>query len=308
MHSMKNIKILVLLSLGAMLNACTGGNTTTIDKLDNGYYSIIHKNLSFTINPALGARVISAKVEDKELLLQERGELLNWGSTFWPSPQSNWNWPPPHAFQFGAYIPEITNDRLILKSEVDPKMGMQTVKTFTFNEKKNCLEIEYQILNDTDSILRVGPWEIVCVPAIGSKVFFPMGTSPKDISSSLEFTKTDGIGWFDFDKENLESNHKLFNNSLEGWLAHINGQRVLFIKTFELVPAEDLPPGQGNVEVYVSKQMEYIELENHGKFTELAPHESLQYTTQWYISDLPESIADTVFSYALIEQVLSIIQ
>jgi len=280
----------------------------SIRLLDNGIYTVRNNVLVFLIDPNLGARVVSATYDGKEVLLQKREKLMNWGATFWPSPQSNWNWPPPYAIQFGPYQGSIQENKLVLQSQTDQKMGLKVKKVFWINEEKNCLEIEYEITNDTDSVLQVGPWEIVCVPAVGAKVFFALGTSPDDVDNTLEFGQKDGIGWFDFDSDNLDANHKLFNNAREGWLGHINQNRVLFIKTFDVIPTDDLPPGQGNVEVYVSKPFEYIELENHGKYETLKPGQSLQYNIQWYLSELPKEFSDVIFSAKLLHHVKSVIQ
>ncbi|MDZ7608473.1 MAG: DUF4380 domain-containing protein [Cyclobacteriaceae bacterium] len=277
-----------------------------VTQLENGLFSISHENVSFLINPAIGARVISAKVGQKELLLQERNELLNWGATFWPAPQRDWNWPPPQAFQYGEYVPEIKGNRLILTGATDPKLGLRVVKTFSFDEVKNCLEIEYQIINESDSVANVGPWEIVCVPAAGSKVFLSLGAEPENVNSSLAFENHAGIGWFDHDSADLLPNQKLFNNTPEGWLAHINRDGILFIKTFEVIPAGELAPGQGNAEVYVSKKFEYIELENHGKFAHLKPQESLHYKVRWFMSELPAGISSSILSDELIDHVRSV--
>lgn len=301
------MKTLALIGSLTILSTFSISQQPGITQLENGLFSINHENLTFLINPALGARVISAKVGEKELLLQGRKELLNFGATFWPSPQSDWNWPPPTSFHFGPYSSELSGNTLVLKSEVDPKLGLQVVKTFSFNVEKHCLDIDYQIINKTSGTVSVGPWEIVCVPASGSKVFFPRGYVPEHTNTTLTFQNYDGINWFDFDPEKLKEHQKLFNNASEGWLAHINADGLLFIKTFGKIPAEKLAPGQGNVEVYATKGLGYIELENHGEFRHLAPGESLEYHVKWYLSELPKTMKSDEMNTALLEHVKSII-
>jgi len=300
------LSIFSALSVFFLMN--TSNKQTSIVKLDNGFYSIEYNDQSFMIDPNLGARVLSAKINGKELLLQKRDLLVNWGATFWPAPQSRWNWPPPNAFQRGKFVPEVKQNQLILTGEVDPKIGLRAVKIFSFDEAKNCLEIEYQIINESESDANVGPWEIVCVPADGSKVFLQLGTTPENVKSSLAFDNLHGIGWFDYDAADLLPDQKLFTNTPEGWLAYINPEGILFIKTFEVVPAEQLTPGQGNAEVYVSKKMEYIELENHGEFAHLKPHESLRYKVRWFMSELPDSVSGKSMSPGLMEYIHDIIE
>lgn len=278
-----------------------------IKELPNGHHSLMHKNIAFEIDPDLGARIISAKIDENEVLLQERDGLQNWGSTFWPSPQSQWNWPPPREIHLGKYTADIHGAKLKLQSETDLDLGISVIKWYSFNEQQNCLEIEYQIKNDTDSSMQIGPWEIVCVPAENSNVFFPLGESPENVQSTLEFEDIDGIGWFEYNPDVLAGSQKIFNNAKEGWLAYINENNTLFVKSFPLLSSSEIAPGQGNVEVYVSKTFKYIELENHGKYTLLKPGESLEYTVRWYLLKIPESISNDSYSDELIDFVKSII-
>jgi hypothetical protein len=296
------------LFLSLYLMSCTPEQKAiTIEPSENGLFSMRYKDISLLIDPKLGGRVLSARFEGQEILLQKREKLLNWGSTFWPSPQSRWNWPPPYAIHFGAYQSEIKDDKLVLLSEIDPEMGLRVKKVFSFHENGKCIAINYEIENATDSIVSVGPWEVTCVPAVGSKVFFNLGASPENVVSTLEFHDLGGIGWFDFDKDEIAGNLKMFSNTPEGWLAHINQNRVLFVKVFDVIPGDQLPPGQGNVEVYTSRQFEYIELENHGIFRQLVPGASLSYKVKWFISILPAQIPTDQPSEALINHVQSII-
>lgn len=279
-----------------------------IEQVQNGHYIILHDNIGFEIAPNLGARVISAKINGDELLLQERDSLLNWGSTFWVAPQSVWNWPPPQAMHLGNYQSKIDSDRLLLTSNVDPKYGIITSKEFHYNEMKKCLEIHYKIVNETDSVQQYGPWEITVIPAEGAKVFFLMGGEPEGTKSNIKFENHNGIAWFKYEHEKMDVWHKIFNNPAEGWLAHINENKTLFIKSFELISPKDIAPGQGNIEVYISKKFKYIELENHGKYTILPPGESLSYKVNWYISSLPDTISEDQYSEELVKLVRKIIQ
>lgn len=305
---MKSLAICCLLFVLYMMSCSTDPKSITIKPLENGLYSMHSNDVRLLIDPKLGARVVSVQINEKEILLQHRAQLLNWGSTFWPSPQKQWNWPPPYAIHFGGYNSEIQEEQLVMVSDTDPDLGLSARKEFSFHENGKYLRIMYELKNETDSVVHVGPWEITCVPAVGSKVFFKLGPVPENASSTLDFQDIGGIGWFDFDKDEIAGNLKMFSNTPQGWLGHINGDRVLFIKTFEVIPACDLPPGQGNVEVYTSQRFEYIELENHGKYQRLAPAASLHYEVKWFISILPDHIPADHMSEALINHVQSFIK
>ena len=305
---MKCVQLIYFVSLFFLISCSKMNSNTVIEKLQNGHYSIKHDNIALEIDPDLGARVISAKINEDELLLQERDSLLNWGSTFWLSPQSAWNWPPPQAIHLGNYQSRIEGDRLLLTSKVDAKFGISASKEFHYNEKKKCLEIQYKIVNETDSVQHYGPWEITVVPAEGAKVFFPMGEEPEGTKGNIEFENNNGIAWFKYEHKRMEVWHKIFNNPAEGWLAHINKERTLFIKSFELISPKDIAPAQGNVEVYISKKFKYIELENHGKYTILPPGESLSYKVNWYISKLPDGISADQYTEELVKLVRTFVR
>lgn len=262
-----------------------------IKPLSDGRISVQDEELSFIIDPDLGARIVSAKIKDQELLLQERKGLLNWGSTFWFAPQSLWNWPPPEAIHRGNYQWEIRRDKLILQSGIDPDFGFRVTKEFRLDSENSGLEITYRMKNEGDSARQLGPWEVTVVPADGLTVFFALGEEPAETNSNLPFEDTGGIGWFRYEHEKMDEWHKSFNNAQEGWIAAIDQHRNIFIKSFDVIPPDQIAPKQGNVEVYVSKEFKYIELENHGAFKLLQPGESADYLVKWHIHPLPDSIS-----------------
>jgi len=287
----------------AMINGtCISVNNAHIIQLQNGHYLLRSGNLAIEVDPGLGARIISAKLDDDELLLQKRDGLLNWGSTFWLGPQSLWNWPPPEAIQLGKYAAEIQEGKLLLTSDIEQQFGYRVVKKLSLNDG-NSLNIEYQIINETDSAQQIGPWEITVVPAEGAMVFFPTGAIPDATNSTIEFNEKDGVARFEYNEQELQEVQKIFRNPSEGWLAHINKSNTLLVKKFDVIPPLELAPGPGNVEVYISKKSKYIELENHGKYTLLEPGELLEYEVKWFITKLPEE-----FSKELIEHVRTMIQ
>jgi hypothetical protein len=293
-----------VLLAGTLFTSCTSMKDQEIlQQLSNGNFSINHGNVSYEIDPDLGARIISAKIDGNELLLQERKGLVNWGSTFWLAPQILWNWPPPEALHEGKYRAKIDGDHMRFVSEVDNKFGVRAKKDFFYNERKKCLEIQYTVINESDSAVQFGPWEVTVVPAIGASVFFALGKSPEKTNSNLIFQNHEGIGWYSYDHEKASEWHKTFNNTAEGWLAHINADKTLFVKKFDVIPGSEIAEKQGNVEVYVNKEMKYIELENHGRFTRLEPGRTMKYKVNWFVLRLPQQISADKYSDELVRLV-----
>ena len=59
-------------------------------------------DLTMTIDTGRGGKIMSLKHGDKEVISQSRFPEA-FGSTFWTSPQKEWNWPPVNEFDKGAY-------------------------------------------------------------------------------------------------------------------------------------------------------------------------------------------------------------
>jgi hypothetical protein len=291
---MRNVALLLSIFIFTALS-CDQKQKGMINKLDKGKYGLSHGMMSIIIDAEAGGRVTSAQSDGKEVLLQHRDGLLNWGSTFWPAPQSIWKWPPPKSIFSNPYKVEVSEDKLVLESGIDPKYRLSARKEFQINKQQNCLEITYYLKNESDESMSVGPWEISCAKGTGGKIFFMNGEVPKGTTNNFNFPVVDGVAWLDYDKAELEEKQKHFNNSNEGWLAYISDRNVLFVKSFEVIKENQIAPAQGNIEVYIDSQMDYIELENHGKYQQLEPGESLEYKVRWFLIQLPSHLKSDKF-------------
>ena len=54
-------------------------------------------DVTMTINPEKGARILSFQYKGQEMISQLKAPE-SFGSTFWTSPQKEWNWPPVKEF------------------------------------------------------------------------------------------------------------------------------------------------------------------------------------------------------------------
>ncbi len=249
-------------------------------------YELKSGKIVMTIS-ACGGRIISFKYGKKEMLTQST-EHENFGSTLWTSPQSEWGWPPFVVLDSLPYH-VIQKDKILkMISQPDPKSGFQFEKTWQL-VGAHCIRIEYQIRNISDKSRGVGAWEVTRVPS-GGIAFFPEGKPAKIPESTLKSDlQQQGINWFIFDRRPIESNEKSFSAAYEGWLAYIHNGLV-FMKQFPDISPENYSPQQGEVEIYVNKEKSYIELENHGTYTQLLPGEFLSYVVNWNLLPLPRNI------------------
>jgi len=113
---------------------------------ENSSYIINSGNKNMTIDPKKGGRIASFKLGNYEFLAGKDIEPDNYGSTFWPSPQSNWNWPPPAVLDHEPYQVENKDKSIKVTSEKDHSTGFQFIKEFSAG-KKNRLDITYSIVN-----------------------------------------------------------------------------------------------------------------------------------------------------------------
>jgi hypothetical protein len=273
----------------------------------NGTYSISSGNSNMAIDPAGGGRVVSFKLNDYEFLTGKDIHEKNYGSTFWSSPQSYWNWPPPPVLDMKPYT--AVNDGNIIKvtSEKDPVTGFQFVKEFS-NSKSNRMNLTYSIVNISKEIKNAAPWEVSRVNKEGL-FFFPMGQGSIG-KKSFEEARTeiiDGIAWYKDEKEKPENHQLSIADGSEGWMAYaIDGK--LFIKKFPDIKPDMFAPGEAEISFYISPEADYIEIEVQGKYETIQPGERTTWKIEWIGMDIPPNIEVKKGSKELVKFVREIIK
>ena len=133
----------ILLSL---LTALTFGSLAisaqTINNLGEGKYSISTGDVSLTVDSSRGGKILSFKYQDKEVLSQTRMPN-SFGSTFWTSPQKEWNWPPVPEFDTKPYTAEVKDNALVLTGSKSERFGYRIRKVFTADPKDNAVVITH---------------------------------------------------------------------------------------------------------------------------------------------------------------------
>lgn len=300
----------LLVAICALVSNTANGEVDLADSIQrhDGQYHLQTGATTLVVDPAVGARVADLRHAEHSLLTERGDELNAWGSVFWPSPQSDWGWPPLPALDHQPYETQERDGALVLTSEVDERFGYQLRKTYRPGETPDSVIIDYRLYNRGESTRRVAPWEITRVPA-GGLAFFPRGEGPM-ISGQfhpLAVEEIDGMVWFDYDASRvLEGNNKLMTDGREGWLAHVL-DGYLLLKQFPEVPLEDNAPDEGEVEIFAADNHRYVELEQQGPLTELAPGEHLDWRVRWYVQKLPEEMTAEPGSETLVRHVRGIL-
>ena len=276
--------------------------TMTVSAQDTaeGKYTIENGPLTMTIDAARGAKITSFKLGDKEIISQLRWPE-SWGSTFWTSPQKEWNWPPVPEYDKRPYTVEKTLDGLRMTSEVNERLKMRISKTFATDEKDGAIVITYTIKNESDETRRVAPWEITRVENESGLIFFEAPTDDIWPAGLMTFKNAYGAAWYTTDE--AQQNRKV-NADGRGWLAYCS-RGLLLVKHFPDISKEEPAPNEAEIQVYVNRGRTYIELESQGAYTELAPRTEFSWAVRWYL--LPcDATAEP--SEALMQKVKGIIK
>jgi hypothetical protein len=215
-----------------------------------------------------------------------------WGSTFWPSPQQKWTWPPPKAIDIYAYAVISDGDKILLESGFDKITRLNVKKTLMISEIDTAIIIRYTMINNDTIVQKYAPWEITRVPCAGM------------VMAAKNHYENEYM-WFDLNKPFFEKS-KITSDS-EGWLVYVTNDNYVFIKSYtDILPAETAP-GEGEFELYRDKNI-YVELENQGKFQDIAPKDSMVWDVKWFVRKLPSHISPYSGNNKLIEYVLNFVE
>ena len=291
--------------LTALLVAFVMGGQTVLaqpaqgDQDATGLYSLQCGHVKMEINAAKGGKILSLKYDDREMLSQLRWPEA-FGSTFWTSPQKEWNWPPVKEFDKNPYTVEQDGGKLKMTSEVSERLKCRVGKTFTTDEKDGAIVVTYTITNEGSEPRKVAPWEITRVENEGGVIFFDAPVDGIWPAGLMDFKAQYGLAWYQTDERN--ENRKV-NADGKGWLAYCS-RGLLLVKRFDDLTPEQPAPDEAEVQVYVNRGKAHIELESQGAYQLLQPKESLSWTVRWYL--MPYE-GEAVPSEALAKQVRDIV-
>lgn len=247
-------------------------------------YTLSIGDLSFSVSAQIGGRIVSFCRGNSELLTSDSIHPVYYGATFWLSPQSAY-WPPYPSVDKLPYNASVADKKLRMVSRADG--NIRITKEFSISENDTAIYVRYKVENISEKIRKLAPWDVARV--FGGLSFFPVGKSNEEINRS-DISDTyieNGILWFPFIQKGNKKGQKLFNTAGGGWMAHYY-KNSLFVKCFPDIQVSEIPPEQGEVEIYVAPEGTYIELENHGQYVTLAPDEFVEYNQKWFLISLKQ--------------------
>ena len=259
------------------------------------------------VGPASSARVSSLKYQGAEMLyLISSGGNVLWGSTAWASPQAYWTascksantvdcWPPPAAIDGNAYTGGVAaaDTAITYTGTADSYMHLRIRKTFSANLKDSSFTNLYHYVNVSASPITWAPWEDTRFPS-GGLTFWPTGGGAPTGNAGLlkQVRDTLGVTWFAYDSSAaLSGTTKIFaDGGAAGWMAHVDKNRVLFIKKFTDTPVAKKAPGTENeCELYVTQALQEMELQ--GAYDAIPANDSIAWEVKWFVRKLPDGIA-----------------
>lgn len=239
-----------------------------------------------TIDTGRGARIVSLRRDGREMLLPDSVNARFYGATMWVSPQRDY-WPERPALDREPY--ELKAYRrghsFTAQSAVDSLTGLRFVKTFAVCDSLGGFDICYTVRNEGASPRRLAVWDVARVRE--GVTYFPIdrdsiagcraSLSGLSLTPSLAIYRPRG-------NAARAVGEKFYATAREPWIAH-RFDGMIFVKTFEPTPIADLPPLQGEVEIFSAPGGRYVEIENHGPYTLVAPGAEVSYRQRWYLHE-----------------------
>ncbi|WP_018613438.1 DUF4380 domain-containing protein [Segetibacter koreensis] len=305
---------LMIIVVSAFSVIASSGQTTSNKaaiKKKGELYRIKVQNQILEIDPSIGGRITSLQLDGKEFLTGKSVNDFNWGSTFWISPQSNWDWPPSAELDNKLYSAKIEANELIMVSQKDSQTGLVVTKKISGNSKGGSYTFKYLITNPTNKVQKVAPWEVTRVQTNGI-AFFPLGNGERRGGLIPLTSVQDGICWFTYQKSKLpvKGDRQLYTDGAEGWLAEVN-ENVILVKKFPDIPLEKNAPKEGEIELFASPVepgKSYVEIEHQGAYEELQPEASLIWIVTWYLRKLPAGIKPEAGNTSLLSYVRKLVK
>lgn len=263
--------------------------------------------LSVVVSPKYGGRITTLSLNGRNLLSENSVDRNNFGSTFWLSPQSLWNWPPVAAHDSEPYrITAQDVHRLNLQGPVGAgaRVG-KSVSLLTENRAR----VEYRIEAEKD-FDEIAAWEITRVPSRGL-AFAPVAMETvQTVRGSVKYLQdASGVLWLPMADNTQHNEGKIIANGSEGWLAYaVDG--LLYLKVYPKIEASKMANGEGDIELYLSGVKPYLELEVQSAAQALRRGESLDWSVDWLVLPIPAEVEVHSGSRGLVafvrEQVLAL--
>ena len=276
----------------------------------------------FEVNPMLGARITDVHLKGGTNVLG--GNPTNagsTGSTFWPSPQSAWSWPPTDAASITnindkAYTASNDDTSMTLVGMAASSVGVSVTKKFAADLAKEAIVATYTMIG-TAAGKSAAPWEITRFPQSGV-TFYPTGSAPVAGNGMDLPATTTGAGctWLaspgTFASASAKD-QKMNADGTGGWLAHADAGWVI-VRKFTDMAAGMAATGEAEIEIYMNNpgntgnSTPYMEVEIQGPYGAVGMGQMVNWNVTWFVRKLPTGVTATAGNQQLADFVTSLVQ
>ena len=239
------------------------------------------------VDPYDGGRIVEFSLGGRSVIVPVDESPEAYASSFWPSPQSAWSWPPPVEFDKLPWKVAVESKTLEMTSATSEKLQVSARQRLTMLPTPNAVTIEFQITNHGPLPRKVAPWQNTRVRPKGI-TFYP-SSEPTYAQSSLKLAPRDGIAWYAHDPTQVKESLKSYADGHEGWMAQIDAD-LMFVKVFPDVAREAQAPDEGEIVIYVHDSGRFVEMEQQGAYQELAPGASLTWPVVFTVGRIPPDV------------------
>lgn len=245
--------------------------------------TISHKGVSLTIDPNYGARITSLKYKGQEVLQTNRDSAgITWGSTAWTSPQADWNWPPPPAFDSGVYTVRKMSDRIyIFTSELDSASFLRLEKRFMLNDKGE-VGLRYKVKNESGMPVQVAAWENTRIP-YGGRIEFPASDTVWSSGKQIPVELHDSLAVINIDGQ-VKEPVKIFATLRDTMIRYYH-QGLVLTKQTVITGLNQVAPEHAPLEVYLDPVREFAEFELQGGLYTLQHGQSAALRVKWVVQE-----------------------
>jgi hypothetical protein len=256
-------------------------------------YVFTSGDLSLEVDPRRGARITAFSLKGRNFLRGPEASPNSHGSTFWTSPQSDWEWPPVVEIDSAPYTGGVEGGVLTLTSTVGTQLPVEVTKKFSLSARDGAVSITYTMVNRGPAPRSLAPWEITRV-RVGGATFFPTGDreyGSGEFAPMVGLRRDGDYTWFAFTSGPQAADQQLFADGHGGWLAHAENDAVL-VKVFPDIAPSKQAPHEGEIELYLHADPTdpgacFAEIEEQGAYATLEPGGTLSWTVTWYLRPLP---------------------
>ena len=261
-------------------------------------YRIESGPIAVEVDPYDGGRILEFSLEGRSVIVPMGESPEAYASSFWPSPQGAWIWPPPPEFDKLPWKVDVNGNALKLSSATSEKLHFSAEQRILILDGKNALSVEFKITNHDSAPHKVAPWQNTRVRPKGI-TFYP-SSEPTYTQSSLKLTPVNGVSWYTHVPATVKDSLKSYADGHEGWMAQVDGD-LLFVKVFPDVARDAQAPEEGEIVIYVDHAGHFVEMEQQGAYTELAPGASLTWPVVFVVQRVPKSIEIKAENSKLVE-------